>query len=165
MWRAELACLALLTLFAAGCTTGASVVRQAHHPFPPQAVLEHGDYTSFLSENRQRLEHCKAGEDCAVALFNLSFVHAYPHSPYHDPSKAQQYVAELLKTYAKTTWASQGLMWLALINQRLTLEETQRRLQADLQQRESTIRSLQGRLKRLRDIDLQMEKKERELSR
>ena len=163
--QAELACLLLVTLLTASCTPGSLAVPPPRAAFPPQAVIEHGDYARFLAENRQVLEHCQAGEACAVALFNLGFVYAYPHSPYHDPTKAQQFVAELLKSYGETPWASQGLVWLALINQRLVLEETQRRLQGDLRDRETTIRSLQGRLKRLRDIDLQMDQKERELSR
>ena len=49
--------------------------------------MEDGNYARFLAENRQRLEHV-GGAGCEVALFNLGFAHAYPPSPYHDPSKA-----------------------------------------------------------------------------
>lgn len=100
-----------------------------------------------------------------MALFNLGFVHAYPQSPYYDPSKALRYFDQLSNTYPQTPWAYQGRVWVAFINKTLALEETRRRLQADLRTREATIRSLQGRLDRSRDIDVEIDKKERELLR
>jgi hypothetical protein len=102
---------------------------------------------------------------CDVALFNLGFAYAYSQSPYRDPAKALQYFGELLKKYPQSPWAFQGLAWVALINENLTLEETRRRLQVELRTREATIRGLRVQLNRSRDIDIEIEKKERELLR
>jgi hypothetical protein len=127
--------------------------------------MEHGNYARFAAENRQAWEQCKGGAECAVALFNLGFVYAYPKSPYYDPTAALWYFGELCQKYPQTPWAFQGQAWMAFLNERLALEDMRRRLQAELRTREVTIRSLQERLKRARDIDLQLEKKERELLR
>lgn len=173
-------CLLLLALSLAGCTSAPprlipdqpvlpplsdQPVLPPQVVFPPQVAMEHGDYARFAAENHQVLEWCEEPAGCAVALFNLGFVHAYPRSPYYDPAKALQYFDTLLTRYPQTPWAFQGQAWTTLIHEKLALEETRRRLQTDLRTQEATIRSLQGRLKRFRDIDLQMDKKEQELLR
>jgi hypothetical protein len=139
--------------------------RGDYNKFPPQAVMERGDYKKFYADNLQTLEQCNGEAGCAMTLFNLGFVHAYPQSPYYDSSKALRYFDQLSKQYPQTPWAYQGRAWVALINKTLALEETRRRLQADLRTREATIRSLQERLNRSRDIDVEINKKERELLR
>jgi hypothetical protein len=127
--------------------------------------METGNYDGFLAENKRMLEKCGEGTGCDVALFNLGFVHAYSQSPYRDLAKALQYFVELLKKYPQSSWAFQGQAWGALINENLVLDGTRRRLQADLRTREATIHSLRVQLNRSRDIDIEIEKKERELLR
>jgi hypothetical protein len=133
--------------------------------FPPQQVMEDGNYARFLAENRQLLERCHDGTGCEVALFNLGFVHAYPPSPYHAPSKALQYFDDLIKKYPQTPWAFEGRAWRALLIANLTSEEKRRRLQADLRSKDATIRTLRTQLDRSREIDMEIDRKERELLR
>ena len=57
--------------------------------------MESGNYSTFHTDNRQRLEQCAGGTDCEAALFNLGFVYAYPQSPYYNPAKALEYFDEL----------------------------------------------------------------------
>jgi hypothetical protein len=56
-------------------------------------------------------------------------------------------------------------MLLAFMNEQVSLEEAQRRLRADLRVRDATIQKLQGQLNRSREIDIDIEQKERELFR
>ena len=168
----DILALTLLPLCLASCTPHPLSFGSRYAIFPPQAVMEHGDYSRFVTDNQQTLEQCKGERVCATALFNMGFVHAYSQSPYYDPAKALQYLDALHKRYPQTPLAFQGQTWRAFLHEKLVLEEVQRRLQANLQtlqvslrSREATIRSLQGRLKRAQDIDLQIEKKERELLR
>jgi len=133
--------------------------------FPPQVVMERGNYAGFVTENRQAWEHCKGEAECAGPLFNLGFVYAYPKSPYYDAATALWYFGILCQQYPQTPWAFQGQVWMVFLNDRLVLEDMRRRLHAELRTREATIRGLQERLKRARDIDLQLEKKEREFLR
>jgi hypothetical protein len=160
-----LALALLLPLGLVSCTSGPVLPDKPAVLFPPQLVMEHGDYARFVAENQQALGQCAKAVACATALFNLGFVHAYPRSPSYDPAKALQYLGTLHARYPQTPLDMQGQIWVAFIHDKLALEETQRRLQADLRTQEATIRSLQGRLKRARDIDLQIDKKERDLLR
>jgi hypothetical protein len=108
-------------------------------------------------------------------------VYAYHKSPYYDPATALLYFNDLLVKYPQTSWAFHGELLVALIKdkllleqtqQRLTqenqalkqenqalaeanyaLEESQRHLQANLRLREVITRNLQERLRRSRDGD------------
>ncbi len=146
--------------------------------FPPQEVMKDGDFTRFHTVNRQVVERCEHPTRCDVALFNLGFVYAYPHSPYYNPDQALYYFGELVTRYPHTPWAVLGQAWITLLNAQRTVEETGRRLQADLDTKEATIRSketvlrtkdaamrakdatirsLQEQLDRTRDIDTQID--------
>ena len=151
-------------LMLAGCASGPSSDK-SRGVFPPQQVMEDGNYARFLEDNRRLLEHCQGGTGCEVALFNLGFVHAYPPSPYHDPSKALQYFDDLIKKYPQTPWAFEGRAWRALLTANLASEEKRRRLQTDLRFKDATIRALRTQLGRSREIDMEIDKKERELLR
>jgi DNA-binding IclR family transcriptional regulator len=74
-------------------------------------------------------------------------------------------LAALQRQYPQSPWTSQGQVLMAFMDERAAFEETQRRLQAELRSREATIRKLLGQLDRSREIDIEMEKKERELLR
>ena len=153
-----------MVLMLAGCTSWLSSDKP-RGAFPPQRVMEDGNYARFLEENRQRLERCQGGTECEEALFNLGFVHAYPPSPYYDPSKALQYFDDLIKKYPQTPWAFEGRAWRALLTANLASEEKRRRLQTDLRSKDATIRALRTQLGRSREIDMEIDKKERELLR
>jgi hypothetical protein len=148
----------------AGCASMPSSDKP-REAFPPQQVMEDGNYARFLAENRQLLERCQGSAGCEVALFNLGFVYAYPPSPYHNPGKALQYFDDLIKKYPRTSWAFEGRAWRALLTANLTSEEKRRRLQADLRSKDATIRTLRTQLDRSREIDMEIDKKERELLR
>ena len=169
MWRraarsTTLGILLPTVLMLAGCASGPPPDKPSA-AFPPQQVMEDGNYARFLAENRQLLERCQGGMGCEVALFNLGFVHAYPPSPYHEPSKALQYFDDLIKKYPQTPWAFEGRAWRALLTANLASEEKRRRLQADLRSKDATIRTLRTQLGRSREIDMEIDKKERELLR
>lgn len=178
----QLALALIGTLCLAGCTSMPFHLGRNPYRYPPQAVMEHGDYARFIADNRQTLAGCEDKTTCAIALFNLGFAHAYPQSPYHDPAKALVHLTELVKNYPQTPWAFQGRAWISLVNQTLALEAARDRLQAALRAQKATeaaynqlqaalraqkatIRNLEGRLQRSRDIDLRIDQKERELLR
>src|SRR5882724_9298545 len=152
-------------LWLAGCASVPPASDKPRVAFPPQQVMEGGDYAGFLAKNRQLLERCAGGTECEEVLFNLGFVHAYPQSPYHDPGKALQYFDDLIKKYPQTPWAFEGRAWRALLTANLASEEKRRRLQADLRSKDSTIRTLRTQMGRSREIDMEIDKKERELLR
>jgi hypothetical protein len=156
----------LFLLVVVGCSCSpVSRVQPSAAIFPPQRAMESGNYAEFVAENERALAECKGRTGCDVALFNLGFAYAYSQSPYHNPSKALPYFSDLNRTYPRSPWAFQGRAWIALLNENLALEERERQLQGNLRTREATIRSLRAQLNRSRDIDVEMEKRERELLR
>ena len=138
---------------------------QSQATFPPQQVLETRDYRGFLAENQRQLSTCGGWGGCDIALFNLGFIYAYPQSPYRDPQKARQYLRDLQRRFPRSPWASQGQVLLAFMNEQVGLEEAQRKLRTGLRSRDAAIQKLQGQLDRSREIDIEIEKKERELLR
>jgi hypothetical protein len=127
--------------------------------------MESGNYAEFLAENEGLLQKCQGGGGCDVVLFNLGFTYAYAPNPQRDLGKALQYFNELRSQYPQSPWAIQGQAWSTLIAEQHALEESQRKLQTELRSKDATIRNLQGRLNRSREIDIEMQKKERELLR
>lgn len=168
VWRALGGSL-VSTLLIAGCVPQPQPPDLPPEPppivCPPRLVMENGDYTTFLNDNRQVLAQCAGGTGCDEALFNLGVVHADPQSPYYNPAQAVQYFDQLTQQYPRTSWASAGRAWYALLHENRDLEEKRRRLQHDLRTREGTIRNLRGQIGRSRELDLQLDKKERELLR
>jgi hypothetical protein len=157
--------LVVVGLLLTGCASSPVSLFRSQAAFPPQKVLERGDYRRFLVENQRQLAACGGGTGCDVTLFNLSFVYAYPESPYRDPQKARRYLRELHGRYPHSPWSSQGQVLLAFLNEQDSIEEAQRRLRTELRTRDATIRKLREQLDRSREIDLAIEKKERELLR
>ena len=152
-------------LFLAGCVGSPVSLFRPQPVFPPLKVIQDGDYRGFLAENRRNLSECGRSMACDVVLFNLGFVYAYPQSPYRDPQKARQYLREVRNRFPQSPWTSQGQLFLVFMNEQVSLEEAQRRLRTDLRARDQTIQKLQGQLNRSREIDIDIEKKERELFR
>jgi hypothetical protein len=152
-------------LLLTGCASSPTSLFQPQPTFPPQKVIQNGDYRGFLAENQRNLSACGGWTACDVTLYNLSFVYAYPQSPYRDPQKARRYLHELRSRFPQSPWTSQGQVLLAFMNEQVGLEEVQRRLRADLRSRDAAIQKLRGQLDRSRDIDIEVEKKERELLR
>jgi len=163
--KQSLRILLVIVLFLSGCVSSPVALFGSQPAFPPLKVIQNGDYRGFLTENRRNLSKCGDSMACDVTLFNLGFVYAYPQSPYRDLQKARQYLHQLRSRYPQSPWTSQGQMLLAFMNEQVSLEETQRRLRTDLRARDATIQKLQGQLERSREIDLDIEKKERELFR
>jgi len=125
-----------------------------------------GNYREFVAENEKKLQICTEGEaGCDVALFNLGFVHAYAASPYRNLDKAAAYFTELVNRYPHSPYASPGKAWRALILDQLALAGDLRTAKAHLRGREETIRTLQEQIARLRELEVEMQEKERELLR
>jgi hypothetical protein len=154
-----------IAILLGGCVSSPTSLFRPQPTFPPLKVIQNGDYRGFLVENRHNLSECGTSTVCDVTLFNLGFVYAYPQSPYRDPQKARQYLQQLRSRFPQSPWTSQGQMLLAFLNEQVSLEEAQRRLRTDLRARDATIQKLQGQLNRAREIDMDIEKKERELFR
>jgi hypothetical protein len=173
--------------------------------FPPQTIMQTGDYAGFLKENSEVLKSCKDPDKCAEALFNLSFLYCYSKSPYYDPRKGLKYIDDLIAATPGSAWTFQARVWKDLIEKNMKKQtkkrpareelkakeapesqelpqelpeeaakpaetsqekdwETDRqRLEDEIKSKDDTIKELNRQLQRSRQIDIEMEKKERGL--
>jgi hypothetical protein len=177
--------------------------------FLPQTVMQTGDYAGFLAENSEALKSCEDPDKCTIALFNLSFLHCYPKSPYYDPQRGLKYIDDLIAAAPGSPWAFQAIVWKDLIEENNMKQKIKKRpatreglkgkeppeppeppeapeedsakpsegpresetdwvadrqrLEDQISSKEEIIKELSRQLERSRQIDIEMEKKERGL--
>lgn len=164
--RSAFLLLVLLSISGCGSLFPKAVVPKPEQVpiFPPQATMESGDYQGFLGQNEEVLKSCgETNKECEVALFNLGFLYAYSKSPYYNPQKAISYFEKLTREYPGTALAFQTEAWLDSLRKGLTSQEGQHRLQKKVKSKDAAINQLQKQIERSREIDQQMDQKEREL--
>jgi len=157
---------AISLLFVFGCAPAPVVVRPTPPPppvFPPQQVMESGDYAGFRASNQQTLQECDNSSACDVALFNLGFIHAYPGSPYYNQTQGLRYFEELTQKYPKSPWAFQAKAWMDVMKKSMEAETKKRRLQGQMKSKDAAINDLKEQIKQSREIDMKIEEKERKL--
>ncbi|MEN6437814.1 MAG: hypothetical protein ABFD97_04475 [Syntrophobacter sp.] len=105
--------------------------------FPPQSVLQGGDYGAFRADNETALQACGEPEKCALALFNLSFVYCYSKSPYYNPSKGLLYLEDLIKGAPDSPWAYHARVWTDLLRKGMKMEARKRPAREDAKSKEA----------------------------
>lgn len=178
---ASTAIVALLLLTAYGCSTTpppSPPLEPVRVPFfPPQKVMQSGDYSAFLEQNRKALQTCEASYNCDEIIFNLGFVHTYSKSPYYDIKKGLTYFEQLLSKYPESPLAYQARVWIDLVKSAIEAEKKQRNLRNQLKSKGIAINDLQKQIdnlhqqlndfqtqiKRSRELDLKLDEKERNL--
>ncbi len=169
MYRILAVALPLVILCACAPTTVVTPPRTVAPPvFPPQKVMETGNYAAFVEDNQKELRECRGAAQsdesrCDEVLFNLGFVYAYPKSPYWNQARALRYFEELVRKYPQSPWAFQARAWTDLMKKAATSDNKSRRLKDELKSKDAAIDDLQEQIKRSRDIDMEIERKEREL--
>jgi len=197
----------LIFVLIAGCEASKTqIVQQIIQPaplFPPQTVMETGDYAGFFAENTEAVKACQDPDKCTIALFNLAFVHSYSKSPYYDPRKALKYIEDLNTAAPGSQWAYQAMVWRGLIEKNIQMqkkmmmrkrpareesktkevsepeadesarlpdssqegdwEADRQRFEDEIKSKDETIRELNRQIQKSRQIDIEIEKKERGL--
>jgi hypothetical protein len=171
--------------------------------FPPQAVMQTGDYESFFTENSEVLKSCNDPDKCALALFNLSFLYCYSKSPYYDPQKGLKHIDDLIAAVPGSQWTDQARVWKDIIEKDMQKRPRKRqasredarakeaatesqeqpdesgssaevyqgkdwevdrqRMEDEMASKDEVIKKLRKQLERSRQIDIEMEEKERGL--
>ena len=163
----------ILVLTIVGCTPAKPVPQVAQHVqpevprplpvFPPQKVMDCGNYEEFLVENEKVLKTSNEDDACAVALFNLGFIHVYTESPYYDLAKGVRYLQDLVERYPNSPWAYQARAWMALIKRNFTVENRWKDMREEIESMQTLIGKLYDQIERYRQVDVEIEEKEREL--
>lgn len=136
--------------------------------FPPQKVMEGGSYEDFMVDNLKAIRECAETDTCDEALFNLGFLYSYPESPYYNRPKGLEYFDRLVRAYPRSVWAFQAKAWSEIIRKSIPAgtgkkEKNNQDLQKELKSKDAVINDLQQKLERTREIDMEVEKKERQL--
>lgn len=170
----EVVAVAFLTVLMCGCAernTPAPVAPpevKLVPVFPPQKVMEGGSYEDFMMDNLKAVRECAETGTCDEALFNLGFLYSYPGSPYYNKSKGLEYFDRLVRSYPRSVWAFQARAWSEIIRKSISAgtgkkEKNRQDLQKELKSKDAVINDLQQKLDRTREIDMEVEKKERQL--
>lgn len=131
--------------------------------FPPQEVMQNGDYAGFLRANEAALAECKNDDQCAIAIFNIAFVHAYPSSPYYKLSIGLNYFNDLIKKYPQSPWALQAKAWSGFMKKSISSEKSQNQLKTKIKSKEAAIIDLNKQIEQSKEVDLEIDKREKEL--
>jgi hypothetical protein len=163
-----LCCLPLVILVMAGCSSPPlnhdKQVPQVVLPiFPPQEVMQGGDYAAFLEKNQAVLKECQDDAQCAMALFNIGFVYAYPQSPHYHQARGQKVFEELIQKYPQSPWALEAKAWTELVKKSIVSETNRNRLKGKIKSKESTIKELQKQIEQAREMDTEIDRREKEL--
>jgi hypothetical protein len=148
--------------------------------FPPQEVMESGDYAGFLRANQAALAECKNNDQCAIAIFCIAFVYAYPSSPYYNLTLGLHYFNDLIQKYPQNPWSLQGKVWSEFMKKSSVSEKRQYRLKNTIKSKETTIKDLhkqieqfeenevsikdlQKKMEQSKEVDQGIDKREKEL--
>ncbi len=148
--------------------------------FPPQEVMQNGDYAGFLRANQAALAECKNDDQCAIAIFGIAFVYAYPPSPYYNSSIGLHYFNDLIQKYPQSPWALQAKAWSVFMKKSISSEKSQSKLKTKIRSKETaikdlhkqieqfeenevTIKDLQKQIEQSKEVDPEIDKREKEL--
>lgn len=119
--------------------------------FPPQEVMQGGDYAGFLRANQAALAECKDDAQCAIAKFSIAFVYAYPSSPYYDLVLGLHYFNDLILKYPNSPWALQAQAWTVFMKKSIASEKNQYQLKTKIKSKETTIKDLHKQIEQFED--------------
>jgi hypothetical protein len=172
-------CAVIAFLLAAGCASPGFKHVQRVSPvvapvFPPQEVMQAGDYIEFLKENQAVIKDCQDEVQCAMALFNLGFIYAYPKSPYYDQRIGQHYFDELVKKYPESPWAFEARVWSEIVRKGNGSEADRQRLRGEVRSQKTAIKELQKQIEQSKEelqkqidqskeVDMEIDRREKEL--
>lgn len=127
-------------------------------------LLAHGDYEGSLKENQKVLS--LSGKDSLgdEALFNMGLIYAHYEYPKRDNKKSLDLFRRLVKAYPQSPLVVQAKLWIGI------LQENER-LNNELDSSNSEKKRLNGEIERLnkaiektKQVDIEIEKKKKELS-
>ncbi|HZD39817.1 MAG TPA: hypothetical protein VE131_03785 [Terriglobales bacterium] len=100
-------------------------------------LLSKGDFDGALRENQKVLSLAKDEPLAAAAVFNMGLIFADPKNPKKDNRQAIDFFSRVVKTHPESLWAAQAKIWVAVLDD----------------------------VEKLKQVDLEIEKKRRDQTR
>jgi len=174
-----IACWISLLLAGTGCVPYYNLYNEDPFSFPQnsdanqlllQAKLSfsNGDFLTSFKKNQEMLNRFpqKYGEH---ALYMMGLIYANPEYTYVNYEISIHYFKKLIKEYPESVFKNKAKTWIWLLNQNMDYaEKIDKRtkkiafLEKKLKAEKKQIINLQNQIKRLKEIDLGIEKKKRE---
>jgi hypothetical protein len=136
--------------------------------FEAKSSFSNGDFLTSLKKNREMLNRFpqKYGEH---ALYMMGLINANPEYTYVNYEISIHFFKKLVKEYPKSVFKDKAKIWIWLLNQNMDyaekIDKKNKRnafLENKLRAEKKQIINLQNQIKRLKEIDLGIEKKKRE---
>lgn len=131
--------------------------------FPPQEVMRNGDYTGFLRGSQANWAECKDDDQCAIAIFSIAFVYAYPSSPYYNLKLGLYYFDELIQKYPQTPWGLQAKVWSDFMKKSIASEKSRYRLKNTIKYKDTTIKDLHKQIEQFEENEANMKEHEKKI--
>ncbi|MBI3610740.1 MAG: tetratricopeptide repeat protein [Nitrospirae bacterium] len=141
-----------LLLFFSGCAGWASLeeaTAPAEHFKKAEAFFEGGKYAEAIKEYRYVVNRFPDGDLADHAQYNIAYTEIYFKNASADYEAAVRDFQQVVQKYPESPWKSRAQNWLNFLAQMESLKTEKEKLRSDLQ--------------RLLDLDMQAEKKRREL--
>jgi outer membrane protein assembly factor BamD (BamD/ComL family) len=139
-------------LFVLGCTGLASLKNStaaAEYFKQGESFFEAGKYSEALKEYRTVTAQFPEDELAAAALYKTAYTELYFKNPAADPGTSVKDFQRLIQRYPDSPWKGPAQNWINFLAQMELLKTEREKLKSDLQ--------------RLLDLDMQSERKRRDL--
>ncbi len=136
--------------------------------FQAKSSFSNGDFLTSLKKNQEMLDRFpqKYGEH---ALYMMGLIYANPEYTYVNYEISIHFFKKLVKEYPESVFKDKAKIWIWLLNQNMDyaekIDKKNKRnafLENKLKTEKKQIINLQNQIKRLKEIDLGIEKKKRE---
>ena len=136
--------------------------------FQAKLSFSNGDFSTSFKKNQEMLNRFpqKYGEH---ALYMMGLIYANPEYTYVNYEISIHFFKKLVKEYPKSVFKDKAKIWIWLLNQNMDYAEKNDKknkrnafLENKLRAEKKQIINLQNQIKRLKEIDLGIEKKKRE---
>jgi hypothetical protein len=138
------------------------------HLLEARELLAQQDYQASLDKN-QKVLAIQGSPYADEALFNIALIYADHRNPERDYEKSSDFFKKLLTDYPESPMVEQSRIWLLTLSEILSHGRKIKELRQKLMSKEKVIRDLgeelerlKERLERLKQVDIQLERKKRE---
>jgi tetratricopeptide (TPR) repeat protein len=161
-------CIAgLIFSFFMGCATVQEMERERdarEHLARGRNLLARGDYEGSLRENQKVLSLSDKDSPGDEALFTMGLIYAHYEYPKKDSKKSLDLFRRLLKAYPQSPLVVQTKFWIGLLQENERLNSELENSNSEKKRLNSEIEKLNKAIEKTKQVDIEIEKKKKELS-
>lgn len=150
-----LACWLSLLLASAGCTPFHKSYEEEKLLLRARSSFASDDFMTAITENQEILKRFPQSHGDR-ALYIMGLIYAYPEYPDTNYERSINFFKKLIREYPESVFKNEAKIWISLLNRIMEHEK-------EIDQKNKKIRNLVNQMKRLKEIDIGIEKKKREV--